>query len=34
LCQETVAELLQINRRWLNYYKTGQRAIELALSTL
>lgn len=33
LCQETVGELLQINRRWLNHYKKGQRAIELALST-
>jgi hypothetical protein len=33
LCQETVDELLQINRRWLNYYKKGQRAIELVLST-
>jgi len=33
LCQETVSELLQINRRWLNHYKKGQRAIELALST-
>ena len=33
LCQKTVGELLQINRRWLNHYKKGQRAIELALST-
>lgn len=33
LCQETVGELLQINSRWLNHYKKGQRAIELALST-
>ena len=33
LCQETVGELLQINRRWLNHYKKGQRAIELTLST-
>jgi hypothetical protein len=33
LCQETVDELLQINRRWLNHYKKGQRAIALALST-
>ena len=33
LCQETVSELLRINRRWLNHYKKGQRAIELALST-
>jgi hypothetical protein len=28
-----VNELLQINRRWCNHYKKGQRAIELALST-
>lgn len=33
LCQETVNELLQINRCWLRHYKKGQRAIELALST-
>ncbi len=33
LCQETLNELLQINRRWLHHYKKGQRAIELALST-
>jgi hypothetical protein len=33
LCQKIVDELLQINRRWLNHYKKGQRAIELALST-
>ena len=33
LCQETVGELLQINRRFINHYKKGQRAIELALST-
>ena len=33
LCQETVGELLKINRRWLNHYKKGQRAIELTLST-
>ena len=33
LCQETVDEILQINRRWLNHYKQGQRAIEIALST-
>lgn len=32
LCQKTVDELLQINRRWLTHYKKGQRAIELALS--
>ena len=32
LCQDIIAELLQINRRWLRYYKKGQRAIELALS--
>lgn len=32
-CRETVAELLQINRRWCNHYKKGQRAMELALST-
>ena len=29
LCQETLNELLQINRRWLHHYKKGQRAIEL-----
>lgn len=33
LCQEILDELLQINRRWLNYYKKGRRAIDLALST-
>ena len=33
LCQKTLSELLQINRRWFSYYKKGQRAIELALST-
>lgn len=33
LCEKTVKELLQINRRFINYYKKGQRAIELALST-
>jgi hypothetical protein len=33
LCQETVDELCQINRRWLPHYQKGQRAIELALST-
>ncbi|NEO79915.1 IS4 family transposase [Moorena sp. SIO4G3] len=34
LCEKIVDELLQINRRWLNYYLKGERAIELALSTL
>ena len=34
LCQETVDQLLKINRRWLNHYKTGQRAVDLILSTL
>jgi len=34
LCQETVDQLLQINRRWLNHYKKGQRAVELILSAL
>jgi hypothetical protein len=34
LCQETVNQLLQINRRWLNHYKKGQRAVELILSAL
>ncbi|NEO59300.1 MAG: IS4 family transposase [Moorea sp. SIO4G2] len=34
LCEKIVDELLKINRRWLNYYKKGERAIELALSTL
>jgi hypothetical protein len=34
LCQETVEQLLQINRRWLNHYKKGQRAVELILSEL
>jgi len=24
---------LRINRRWINFYKQGQRAIELAMST-
>jgi len=33
LCQKTLDELLQINRRWINHYKRGQRAVELALST-
>lgn len=33
LCQKTLSELLQINRRWILHYKKGQRAIELALST-
>ena len=33
LCRNIVNELLQINRRWCNHYKKGQRAIELALST-
>ena len=33
LCQKNVNELLQINRRFINHYKKGQRAIELALST-
>ena len=33
LCQNIVDELLRINRRWLNHYQKGQRAIELALST-
>ena len=33
LCQEILDKLLQINRRWLNYYKKGRRAIDLALST-
>lgn len=33
LCKETVDELLQINRRWINHYRKGQRAIALALST-
>jgi hypothetical protein len=33
LCQETLQELLHINRRWRHHYKTGQRAIELAPST-
>jgi len=33
LCQETLDELLRINRRWINFYKQGQRAIELAMST-
>ena len=33
LCQEIVDELLQINRRWLNYYKKGRRAMDLVLST-
>ncbi len=34
LCQATVDQLLQINRRWLNHYKKGQRAIDLILSAL
>ncbi|NEO65720.1 MAG: IS4 family transposase [Moorea sp. SIO4G2] len=34
LCQKIVDELLEINRRWLNYYKKGERAIEFALCTL
>jgi Transposase DDE domain len=34
LCQETIDQLLQINRRWLNYYKKGLRAVELILSGL
>jgi len=34
LCQKTVDQLLQINRRWLNHYKKGQRAVELILSAL
>ncbi len=33
LCQKTLSELLQINRRWIFHYKKGQRAVELALST-
>ena len=33
LCQTTVDELLQINRRWIHHYKRGQRAIELIMST-
>lgn len=33
LCQETLQELLHINRRWRHHYQAGQRAIELALST-
>jgi len=33
LCQETLDELLRINRSWINFYKQGQRAIELAMST-
>ena len=32
LCQETLEALLKLNRRWINHYKKGQRAIELALS--
>lgn len=34
LCQKTVDQLLQINRRWLNHYKKGQRAVDLILSAL
>jgi hypothetical protein len=34
LCQETVDQLLQINRRWLNHYKKGQRAVDLILYAL
>jgi hypothetical protein len=33
LCQKTIAELLQINRRWVSYYNKGRRAMELAAST-
>jgi hypothetical protein len=33
LCRNIVNELLQINRRWCNHYRKGQRAIELSLST-
>lgn len=33
LCQKSVDELRQINRRWVRYYQKGQRAMELALST-
>ena len=34
LCEKIVVELLQINRRWVNHYRKGKRAIELAMSTL
>jgi len=34
LCQKTLDKLLQINRRWINHYKRGRRAVELAMSTL
>ena len=33
LCQQTLSELLQINRRWILHYNQGKRAIELALSS-
>ena len=33
LCQKTIEKLLHFNRRSLNHYKKGQRAINLALST-
>lgn len=32
-CQDILAELCQINRRCLQFYLKGERAIELALST-
>ncbi|NEO88717.1 MAG: IS4 family transposase [Spirulina sp. SIO3F2] len=33
LCNKTVQQLLQINRRWSTFYNKGRRAISLALST-
>ena len=34
ICEEIVAELLHINRRWVEFYKKGQRARELAMARL
>lgn len=34
MCEKIVEELLQINRRWVKFYKKGKRAMELAMSGL
>ncbi|MEM9213282.1 MAG: IS4 family transposase [Cyanobacteria bacterium P01_F01_bin.150] len=34
MCEKIVDELLQINRRWVEFYKKGKRAMELAMNKL
>ncbi|NES93282.1 IS4 family transposase [Okeania sp. SIO2B9] len=34
MCEKIIEELLQINRRWVKFYRKGKRAMELAMSTL